>query len=142
MKPRTAARRAMETQKSAFSLVEILVAVGLLAFIIVGLLAMFYQTQRAFRSSATQTDVLEAGRAVMQMLRQDLQEIHSTESTAVINFKTLYDSQKSLPVVVDLPPQSAGGGTLSFTVNDLSFMKRLNDVWAAVGYRIDGGGLG
>jgi hypothetical protein len=41
-----------------FSLIEIMVTVGLLTFIILGLLLMFNQTQRAFRTGMTQTDVL------------------------------------------------------------------------------------
>src|SRR5947207_12610645 len=51
-----------------FSLIEIMVTVSLLTFIILGLLLMFNQTQRAFRTGMTQTDVLEAGRATMDML--------------------------------------------------------------------------
>ena len=42
----------------AFSLIEIMVTVGLLSFIILGLLAMFNQTQRAFKSSITQIFIL------------------------------------------------------------------------------------
>ena len=37
----------------AFTLLEILVAVALLSFIVLGLFAMFNQTQRAFRQSMT-----------------------------------------------------------------------------------------
>src|SRR5436309_8858412 len=44
---------------AGFSLLEMMVAVTLLAIIIVGLLSMFYQTQRAFRQGSTQSDVLE-----------------------------------------------------------------------------------
>src|SRR5436190_15569231 len=99
MKPPIRSRAFRERQQDAFSLVEILVAVGLLAFIIVGLLAMFYQTQRAFRSSATQTDVLEAGRAVMQMIRQDLMDVHATDNTNVISFVSL-DPRKPSQVIV------------------------------------------
>src|SRR5262249_44712767 len=51
-----------------FSLLEMMVAVTLLLVIIAALLTMFYQTQRAFRLSATQVDVLEAGRAAMELL--------------------------------------------------------------------------
>ena len=84
--------KAAETsgKANAFSLVEVMVAVGLLAFIIVGLLAMFYQTQRAFRSSATQTDVLEAGRAAMQIIRQDLQDMHAAGHPFVTNFLMVF----------------------------------------------------
>jgi hypothetical protein len=52
-----------------------MVTVGLLTFIIVGLLLMFNQTQRAFRTGMTQTDVLEAGRATMDMLARELEQM-------------------------------------------------------------------
>src|SRR3954452_6174254 len=90
-----------------FSLVEVMVAVGLLAFIIVGLLAMFYQTQRAFRSSATQTDVLEAGRASMQIIRQDLQDMHAAGHPFVTNFLIVL-SKNSNPLSFPLPPKKNG----------------------------------
>ena len=38
---------------SAFTLIEIMVAVALMSLIVLGLLAMFNQTQRAFRASGT-----------------------------------------------------------------------------------------
>ncbi len=49
---------------SAFSLIELMITLGLISFIILGLMLMFQQVQRSFRGSMTQTDVLEAGRAV------------------------------------------------------------------------------
>src|SRR6266699_2420166 len=58
-----------------FSLLEMMVAVTLLLIIIAALLAMFYQTQRAFRLSATQVDVLESGRAAMELIGAELPEI-------------------------------------------------------------------
>ena len=51
-------------RRGAFTLIEIMVTVALLSFIILGLMAMFHQTQRAFRNSITQTDVLEGARAL------------------------------------------------------------------------------
>ena len=60
---------------AAFTLIEILVAVGLLSVIVLGLLAAFNQTQRAFRSSLTQTDLLEAGRAVADMMVRDVEQM-------------------------------------------------------------------
>jgi prepilin-type N-terminal cleavage/methylation domain-containing protein len=57
-----------------FSLVEVLVAVALLSIIVVALMAAFQQTQRAFRAGAGQSDVLEAGRAVMTIISRDVQE--------------------------------------------------------------------
>jgi type II secretory pathway pseudopilin PulG len=120
----------------AFSLVEVMVAVGLLAFIIVGLLAMFYQTQRAFRSSATQTDVLEAGRATMQLIRQDLQDMHVAGHLLVTNF--LIQPSPVRPVIFPLPPNKSAADTLNADLLSLNFIQKANDFWAGVGYRIVG----
>src|SRR2546427_12839187 len=60
------------TRHSAFSLIEIMVTVALLSFIVLGLLAMFTQTQRAFTSGMTQTDVMQSGRAVVETIARDL----------------------------------------------------------------------
>ena len=56
-----------------------MVTVGLLSFIVLGLLAMFNQTQRAFKSGMTQTDVLESGRATMDMLARELEQMTPSE---------------------------------------------------------------
>src|SRR5258708_2837402 len=62
-------------RRAAFSLIEILIVVALLSIIILGLLAMFSQTQKAFRAGLTQTDVLQAGRLAGDMLGRELEQI-------------------------------------------------------------------
>ena len=59
----------------AFSLIEILVAITLLSLIVLALMAVFNSTQTAFRASVTQTDVLEGGRAAMDMMTSDLRQM-------------------------------------------------------------------
>lgn len=71
--------------RRAFSLIEIMVSVSLLSVIIVGLLLMFYQVQRAFRAGTTQVDILEGGRATMNILVRDLQEMTASELAFVTN---------------------------------------------------------
>lgn len=61
-------------RKSAFSLVELLVAVALMTVIIVGLYSMFNETQRALRTNVSQVDVLEAGRSAIELIVQDIQQ--------------------------------------------------------------------
>jgi len=56
----------------AFTLVEVMVAVALMALIVIALMAVFSNTQRAFRASITQTDILENGRAAMDLMASDL----------------------------------------------------------------------
>ena len=70
----------------AFSLIEILVTVALLSLIILGLLSMFTQTQRAFRNSMKQVDVMSAGRAVTDMLARELKEITPSQVSGIQNF--------------------------------------------------------
>ncbi len=69
------AHYALCTTLHAFSLIEILVVIGLLSVIILGLLAMFNQTQRAFRTGMTQVDVLASGRAASDMIARELSQI-------------------------------------------------------------------
>ena len=63
-----------------------MVTVALLSFIILGLLAMFTQTQRAFRGSMKQVDVMSAGRAVTDMLARELREMAPSEGYRIQNF--------------------------------------------------------
>lgn len=61
-----------------FSLIEMLVAVGLLSILILALYAMFDQTQRALRASVGQVDVMEGTRTAVQILASDLEEFGPT----------------------------------------------------------------
>ena len=130
----------------AFSLIEILVTVALLSFIILGLFAVFNQTQRAFRSSMTQTDVLEAGRAANDLLARDLEQL--TPSGAVLPIPpgrlAMYGISvtttganfyaqmiKDAPVVQSLP-----GGSQFRTnfLEDVFILTRDSQNWIGTGY--------
>ena len=58
-------------RRRAFSLVELMVVMTLLSLIVLALMQVFSATQRAFRASVTQTDVLEGGRAVTSLIGAD-----------------------------------------------------------------------
>lgn len=62
------------TVRQGFSLIEMLVAVGLLSVVILALYAMFDQTQRALRGSAGQIDVFEGSRSALELLTRDLEQ--------------------------------------------------------------------
>jgi hypothetical protein len=129
---------------TGLSLVEILVAVGLLSFIMLGLLMTFNQTQRAFRSSITQADVLEAGRATMDMMSRELEQMAPSEYPDVwvsgawyraTNFFAdlpgVYTNQVQ-PLVQPLP----GSGVRDNLAQQLFFLTRLNQDWIGIGYRV------
>jgi len=138
----------------AFTLVEILVTVGLLSFIILGLLAMFSQTQRAFTASMTQTDVLETGRAATDMLVRDLEQVTPAElpcpQTVTLprpfpgyyalstNFFAELSPQFNPPLRQGLPGTTRGGVQLSRTnfVENFFFLSRQNQDWVGTGYAV------
>jgi len=124
----------------AFSLIEILVVAGLLSVIILGLVAMFGQTQRAFRTGLAQTDVLESGRLVSDLLRRELVLVTPSGLPNVANFYAeIPPPFVYQPLLQDLP----GGEQRTNVLMDLFFLTRENRRWNAVGYRVgspDAGG--
>jgi len=117
--------------KRAFSLIEIMVAVTLLAVITVGLLSMFYHTQKAFRLGAGQVDVLEGGRSTMYLLSRDLQEMYPSHISKVVNFEAV-PSGNNARLDMDLP----GGSYRTNLLQDISFISRRGDEWIGVTYRV------
>jgi type II secretory pathway pseudopilin PulG len=115
----------------AFSLIEIMVAVALLAVIIVGLLAMFYQVQRAFRAGTAQADIMEGGRATMSLLTRDLQDMAPSNVEFVTNC-VIVPSFGITPTVQDY----ASGNQRQNYLQDVCFLSRLNDEWTGVAYRL------
>jgi prepilin-type N-terminal cleavage/methylation domain-containing protein len=121
-----------------FSLIEVMVAVAILAVIIVGLLAMFYQTQRAFRTGLTQVDVLENGRAAMEMIVSDLRDVTASPDNPTLN------------VLIDLPNGYSGLQPLTLPANesrsvylqDLGLLRRYNDDWTGELLRVGNADLG
>lgn len=72
---RSGQRAVQRTTDAAFSIVELLVAMTLLTLIVLVLMAVFSSTQRAFRASVTQTDVLEGGRSTMELITADFRNM-------------------------------------------------------------------
>src|SRR5262245_40199945 len=80
----------------AFSLIEIMVVVALLSMIVLGLVAMFTQVQRAFRLGMMQTDVLEAGRMATDILAREIEQTTPTYQNS-INFYTRIPASGGVP---------------------------------------------
>ena len=94
--------------RRAFSLLELMVSVAILAIIIVGLLAMFNQVHRAFRSGTAQVDVMEGGRAASGVIVRELQELAATPLPNGINLFAV-DAFGSMPVLPDISGQRGHG---------------------------------
>jgi prepilin-type N-terminal cleavage/methylation domain-containing protein len=152
-----------EGSTSAFSLIEIMVVVALLSVIVLGLMAMFTQTQRAFRTGMAQTDVLESGRMAADLLARELEQTTpsyfertnippNSDIYQVPNFEARLVNYffQPLPGYVRRP-----GDTIPLrrtnVMSDAFFVMRQNQTWTGIGYfvrinRIDNpalpGGIG
>jgi prepilin-type N-terminal cleavage/methylation domain-containing protein len=85
----------------AFTLIEIMVVVTLLSLIVLALMTVFNSTQAAFRASATQADVLQGGRAVMDLMTEDLKTMSPSlgHSNSLFNFSpSIYLCYSNNPV--------------------------------------------
>jgi len=66
------------------TILEMLVSTAMLSFIVLGLTAMFIQTQKAFKTGIKQTSVTDAGRAVIDMIASDLSQMADPHFTNFI----------------------------------------------------------
>jgi type II secretory pathway pseudopilin PulG len=134
----------------AFSLIEVLVVVALLSFIIIGLVTMFSQTQRAYKLGTAQVDVLEAGRAVTDMMTREFSQMSPAYQpnfglAGAINFRTSLHFSR---LWQELPGNPAPG-RLNL-LQDVFFLTKENHRWKGIGYLIfdpatggpPGGGVG
>lgn len=121
--------------RRGFSLIEIMIAVTLLTLILIGLLAMFYQVQRAFRAGTQQADIMEGGRATMALIVRDLQEMAASRVDAIPS-----DTVTNFLVVpgdaVNWRYQAlASGNVRPNLLQEFAFVSRSGDMWSGVGYR-------
>jgi type II secretory pathway pseudopilin PulG len=137
-----------------FSLVEILLVVSLLSLIVLALMAVFSSTQRAFRASVTQADVLESGRMVTDMIATDLRGL--TPSYGISNSLTGVPTPPAPPINLMIvgnvsspntylasyyyPLQQTLTGSSADRTNLLNYffvLGRENTKWTGTGYIVD-----
>ena len=121
--------RAIRRRAAAFTLVEIMVVMVLLSVIILGLVAMFDQTQKAFRAGMAQTDQLEGGRMFTDLLQRDLEQVSPSYQTNGVNF---YAQIPNYPLLRQILPASSIPRTN--ILENLFFLSRYNQTWSGIGY--------
>ncbi len=127
-----------------FTLVEVMVVMAILSLIVLALAGVFSTTQRAFRASVTQTDVLQGSRAVMELIAADLRTatpcdaafspLSPLTNTNGVNFFVSNNPTCYAPLLQSLP------GTSTFRTNLLQWffvLSRQNTKWTSVGYIVN-----
>jgi len=112
----------------AFTLIEVMMVVALLSLIVIALMAVFNSTQSAFRASVTQSDVLEGGRAAMDLMGQDLKQA----AYAGGNQTNFYVGiSPNAPLIQSLIPD---GQPRTNVLEEFFFLTRQNQTWNGIGY--------
>jgi hypothetical protein len=113
-----------------------MVAVSLMTLIILGLVVMFSQTQKAFRASLTQTDLLEAGRIQTDMMARELSQISASGRGFTTNFFVEMSSRFTPPLLQGLPGTGIPGTQNQRTniVQSFFFLSQNNQNWTGTGY--------
>ena len=122
------------TPRSAFTLIEILVTVALLSVIIIGLVAMFDQTRRAFNSGLGDVDMLESGRTALDMISRELEQMAPGDINGAENFWVSVAANYNAPLI---QPLNTPGDFQVNTLEQLYFLTKYNLQWNAVGYKVD-----
>lgn len=134
------------TRQRGFSLIELMLAVSISTVIIAALYAVFNQTQRALRSNVNQVDVLESGRAAMDLLTRELALVAATHRPFTTNLfifrppANLSQAALNQPVVQPLP-QSAGARmdfSRTNTLWEVFFVAKENEIYQGTGFRVLG----
>jgi type II secretory pathway component PulJ len=130
----------------AFSLIEVMIAVSLLSIIVIGLMAMFGETQRAFRTGITQVDVMEGGRSALELMAREVEQATPTGQRGAANFAVAQNGFIGAPMLgyspAALQPYSLNqplpGGTVQRQniLQDFIFMTREGQEWKAIGYAV------
>ena len=121
----------------AFSLMELLLAVSIMTLIVASLATVFHHTQRALRNNLTQVDVLESGRAAMDLLMRDLSQMTVSDVAGGTNLVCFLSTNYPRLVEKRLVYQAVvGGGVRTNVLDNLFFLSRSNRAWVGTGYRV------
>ncbi len=120
-------RSILSNNRRAFTLVEMLVAIAISIVITLGLYAVFNQIQTAFQKTIAQVDVLEGGRATMDLVGSELEELGASGVSQAPNLFSLTE------------PQIVSRGDRRRVFRDFFFLTRQGSRWRGIGYWIKGG---
>jgi len=119
--------------KAAFSVAELMLAVAIMGIIVYALYSLFNQTQKALRASYNQVDVLEGGRAAMEVLTREIEQLSAFDPVNGTNFWVSL-MPASVPAVVQ--NDYAGTPLRTNILEQVFFLSRANKHWVGSAFRV------
>lgn len=116
----------------ALTLLEMLVSTAMLSLIILGLTAVFIQTQKAFLNGIKQATITDAGRTIADMIAADLRQMSDGQSPTITNL--YWDWSNSTQIA---QTEFLGGPVIRTNqFDEIYILVHTNNVWTGVGYAI------
>lgn len=122
----------------ALTVLEMLVSTTLLALIVVGLTAMFVETQRAFKAGMKQATMTDAGQTIINMVASGLGEISDAQNTNIVNLYWGWAGLNTSVNYQDLPANVYRTNQLQ----EIYMLVHTNNQWLGVGYAVSNYGCG
>lgn len=133
-------RNKLRRSPQAFSLVEMLLVATIMTVVIFGLYAMFDQTQKALLGNTTQVDVLESGRAAMDLICREIEQSRVSQLPNTVNFMAYntfprvgYPNAVALSLITN--PAAQYNVKWTNVLQDVFFLtQKQGDEWYGCGY--------
>ena len=100
----------------------------MLSFIVLGLTAVFVQTQRAFKTGIKATTVTDAGRTIMDMIASDMRQMSDADNRGVTNLYWTW-SENNVQYENQLPFRTN-------QLDEIYVLEHTNTTWLGVGYAV------
>jgi hypothetical protein len=116
----------------ALTVLEMLVSTTLLTFIVIGLTAMFVETQRAFKAGIKVSTTSDAGHTVIDMVANDLAQLSDAQSPYITNLFCHWWTTNFTYQYQDNSP-------IAYRTNQLQeiyFLVHTNTQWLGIGYAV------
>jgi hypothetical protein len=120
---------------TAFTVVELMLAVSIMGVIVFALFSVFNQTQKALRATETSGDVAEKARAIVEMISRELEQAQPT-------FRSYRGIQEiNLMGGYEYPPRVIGSDRADITprtnfLQNIFFYNSYTNAWQGIGYRV------
>jgi prepilin-type N-terminal cleavage/methylation domain-containing protein len=116
--------------RRAFTIVELLVSISILTLIVLVLYGLFDQVQKALLSNVAQIDLNEGGRAGMELLSREMEQMQAGNRAGITNIQ----------IRLTAPPyqQALLGANENRTniLDGITFLTHSNKSWLATSYKV------
>jgi hypothetical protein len=117
---------------AALTVLEMLVSTTCLVFIVLGLTAMFVETQRAFKAGVKQNTMADAGQTIIDMVSADLAQASDAQNPFITNLYWGWVSANTSSNYQDYPANIYRTNQLQ----EIFVLVHTNTQWLGVGYAV------